>query len=552
MANDYKSPWVKDSEEKNDLPEGIRRPADYVEPKKAAPKRNPEREKAEWEATPENVRKPQGVDLNTFGLRDAIDKNVRMMTEKEMAEERAAEREKRAAMLQPKEQKKEESKVVSTTDNQTGQRSSQAAASASVKSTTSRQPAETKSMNFTVLNGQEMREKIKDFINTDSEMLKSISPEGREELNRLFNNPKTAEEMKSKMFLIADTGGQPTIHPLTMQESIKLNMLEGQEREKYAASLIEKDLASPKSQLEVAKIVDNLNSDYGNDIIARQGVAGHQLQVSNIHVHDQEKLFDGMVSRFAPGADVDSQRADMKDKYLMTAVVDGQNVQKHITRQQFDEFSALPQDQKLAKFNEIFGIQYGNSIAVADKQQANSQDIKINSQQAGNDVKAILAGKDWYQRMTANGYQPTLENVRISKEADGTAYMTVAVNGEDTKTRITDADYSKLLASREPGQDIARQQNNVYQVAQSPMELLLQLLANLLGFNFFNSASTAQQAQQQQRTAPNVADRKAVIEGQGLEPVLRTHASELAAANFEQLDMNNRETGQTVHRGMGL
>ena len=89
-------------------------------------------------------------------------------------------------------------------------------------------------------------------------------------------------------------------------------------------------------------------------------------------------------------------------------------------------------------------------------------------------------------------------------------------------------------------------------MAQSPMELLLQLLANLLGFNFFNSASTVQQAQQQQRTAPNVADRKVVIEGQGLEPVLRTHASELAAANFEQLDMNNRETGQTVHRGMGL
>lgn len=403
---------------------------------------------------------------------------------------------------------------------------------------------------YEVLSGKEIRDKIKDFINTDSEMLKSISPEDRAELNRVFNNPKTAEEMKSKMFLIADIGGRSMIYPLTMQESIKLNMLEDKEREKYAASLIEKDLAAPNSQ--VTKIVDNLNSDYGNDIIARQGVAGHQLQVSNIHVHDQEKLFDGMVSHFAPGTDADSQRADMKDKYLMTAVVDGQNVQKHITRQQFDEFSALPQDQKLAKFNEIFGVQDGNSIAVADKQQANSQDIRINGLQAGNDVKAILADKDWYQRMTANGHQPTLGNVRISKEADGTAYMTVAVNGEDTKTRITDAEYNKLLASREPGQDIARRQNNGYQMAQSPLNLLLQLLVNLLGFNFFSSASTAQQAQPQQRPAPNVADRKAVIEGQGLEPVLRTHASELAAANFEQLDNNDRENGQAVHRGIGM
>ena len=405
---------------------------------------------------------------------------------------------------------------------------------------------------YEVLNGKEIRDKIKDFINSDSEILKSISPEDRAELNRVFNNPKTAEEMKSKMFLIADIGGRSMIYPLTMQETIKLNILEDQKREKYAASLIEKDLASPKSQLEVAKIVDNLNSDYGNDIIARQGVAGHQLQVSNIHVHDQEKLFDGMVSRFAPGADADSQRADMKDKYLMTAVVDGKNVQKHITKQQFDEFSALPQNEKLAKFNEIFGVKDGNSIVVTDKQQANSQDIRINGLQAGNDVKAILSDKDWFQRMTANGYQPTLGNVRISKEADGTAYMTVAVNGEDTKTRITDTEYNKLLASRENGQNVARLQNNSYQMAQSPMLMLLQLLVNLLGMNFFTPSSTVQQAQQQQRTAPNVADRKAVIEGQGLEPVLRTHASELAAANFEQLDMNNRETGQTVHRGIGM
>ena len=405
---------------------------------------------------------------------------------------------------------------------------------------------------YEVLNGKEIRDKIKDFINSDSEILKSISPEDRAELNRVFNNPKTAEEMKSKMFLIADIGGRSMIYPLTMQETIKLNILEDQKREKYAASLIEKDLASPKSQLEVAKIVDNLNSDYGNDIIARQGVAGHQLQVSNIHVHDQEKLFDGMVSRFAPGADADSQRADMKDKYLMTAVVDGKNVQKHITKQQFDEFSALPQDEKLAKFNEIFGVKDGNSIVVTDKQQANSQDIRINGLQAGNDVKAILSDKDWFQRMTANGYQPTLGNVRISKEADGTAYMTVAVNGEDTKTRITDTEYNKLLASRENGQNVARLQNNSYQMAQSPMLMLLQLLVNLLGMNFFTPSSTVQQAQQQQRTAPNVADRKAVIEGQGLEPVRRTHASELAAANFEQLDMNNRETGQTVHRGIGM
>ena len=176
-----------------------------------------------------------------------------------------------------------------------------------------------------------------------------------------------------------------------------------------------------------------------------------------------------------------------------------------------------------------------------------SQDIKINSQQAGNDVKAILADKDWYQRMTANGYQPTLGNVRISKEADGTAYMTVAVNGEDTKTRITDAEFNKLLVSREAGHNVARLQNNGYQMAQSPLNLLLQLLVNLLGFNFFSSASTAQQVQPQQRT-----ERKDVVEGQGLGPVLRTHASELTAAIFEQLDNNDRETGQAVHRGVGM
>ena len=122
MASDYlhNSPWKKKSNEDENIPESIRRPEGYVEPKKEESKRDPEREKAEWERTPESVRKPQSyLDMDTFGLRDTIDKNVRFMTDEEIAAERAAEKEKRAALIQPKkEQQKEEVKVDNLTDEQ--------------------------------------------------------------------------------------------------------------------------------------------------------------------------------------------------------------------------------------------------------------------------------------------------------------------------------------------------------------------------------------------------------------------------------------------------
>ena len=170
MANDYKSPWLKDAEEKNDLPDGIRRPADYVEPKKTAPKRDLEREKAEWERTPESLRKAQAVsDLNAFGLRDAIDKNVRMLSEKEIAEERDTEKEKRAAMLKPKEQKeqkKEDSKDVPVKEKQAEQHTSQTSQSTVDKSSTSHQSnSGGQFVNFT----EEEENKFREYVKNDEE-----------------------------------------------------------------------------------------------------------------------------------------------------------------------------------------------------------------------------------------------------------------------------------------------------------------------------------------------------------------------------------------------
>ena len=43
MANEYKSPWAQKPDKGEETPEYLRRPADYVEPKKPEPKRDPEK-----------------------------------------------------------------------------------------------------------------------------------------------------------------------------------------------------------------------------------------------------------------------------------------------------------------------------------------------------------------------------------------------------------------------------------------------------------------------------------------------------------------------------
>ena len=293
---------------------------------------------------------------------------------------------------------------------------------------------------YKVLNGEELTKIIKNQLPTDANKMKNLSSDDIEEIKKVLNNPATEKELKNKMFLVADYRGKTVVHELSLQEATQLNLMDlmdGARRDQCAADILRNATATDP---RIRQIVDDLNSDYGQDIIAA-AENGKQLQVSNIHVHDQAKLFDGMASRFAAGTNIGSQRAEMQGKYLMTAIVDGKNVQKHISKEQFDEYAALPSDKKLEKFNEIFGIKNGNPVLIADKQTKYSNEGIAIDNRAVSNVRAVLSNRDWNNRMRANGTEPTISNARISKEADGTAYLTANINGEQTKTQISSEEY---------------------------------------------------------------------------------------------------------------
>lgn len=411
---------------------------------------------------------------------------------------------------------------------------------------------------YKVLNGEELTKIIKNQLSTDADKMKNLSADDIAEIKQVLNNPAAAKELKNKMFLVADYKGKTVVHELSLQEATQLNLMEGVRRDQCAADILRNATATDP---RIRQIVDDLNSDYGQDIIASQGVSGNQLQVSNIHVHDQAKLFDGMASRFAAGTNIGSQRAEMQGKYLMTAIVDGKNVQKHISREQFDEYAALPSDKKFEKFNEIFGIKNGNSVLVADKQSKYSNEGIAIDNRAVNNVRAILSNRDWYNRMRANGTEPTINNARISKEADGTAYLTANINGEQTKTQISSDEYNKLSQdvvqqtqqARQTQQTQQTQQRNFF--ASSPLEFLLQFLVAMMGIDVFGM-NTAHQQQSQptrqvQQPQQQTARKETEQQGESISiPIPRQRAQDIASAAFEANMQENQE--QSLHRGRGL
>lgn len=407
---------------------------------------------------------------------------------------------------------------------------------------------------YKVLNGEELTKIIKNQLPTDANKMKNLSSDDIEEIKKVLNNPATEKELKNKMFLVADYKGKTVVHELSLQEATQLNLMEGARRDQCAADILRNATATDP---RIRQIVDDLNSDYGQDIIAA-AENGKQLQVSNIHVHDQAKLFDGMASRFADGANIGSQRAEMQGKYLITAIVDGKNVQKHISKEQFDEYAALPANKKLEKFNEIFGIKNGNSVLIADKQTKYSNEGIAIDNRAVSDVRAVLSNRDWYNRMRANGTEPTISNARISKEADGTAYLTANINGEQTKTQISSEEYNKL------SQDVAQQTQQIRQTQQpqqrnffasSPLEILLQFLVAMMGIDVFGMNTAHQQQSRPTRHVqqPQQQTARKEVEQQGENsslPIPRQRAQDIASAAFEANMQENQE--QTIHRGRGL
>lgn len=467
MASEYKSPWEKKNKENEEIPESIRRPEGYVDPKKEAPKRDPEKEKAQWEQTPEGIRRPAAVDFESFGLRDALDKNVKMMSDEEIAAERAAEKEKRAALIQPKkEQKKEEAKA---DPKQEQHHAESAAVSQNVErpSVAQTQSTVTATTKYEIINGQEIRERMRNFISSSKD-LNNISPEVRAEIIKRLGDSKTAEEMRNKRFLIGEVNGQSMMHLLSEQESEKFSVLSGKKRDQYAAQLLEsesKTLGSLVTDTQIKMIQEQGNREdsrekvqastsqktkndfsyassplelllqmlfkmFGLDFMNKssqqqskattvtQNVPEQQQQqsqepIQRVRTNPEQHIKE--VSNIQVKAD--------GGKYHMVAIVDGKEESREITELQYGKFYALDDRSRLRLLNKVFGIDDGQSVKVADKaistetdqdnsdkRSAAESDKQAQSQSWKNSDYAALAAMNFEQEEISKNQQEHRSN----------------------------------------------------------------------------------------------------------------------------------------------
>lgn len=173
--------------------------------------------------------------------------------------------------------------------------------------------------------------------------------------------------------------------------------------------------------------VSLITKDTGQDIIDTQGVNGHQLEVSNIHVHNAATLLERLN---AAGRNENIQPEVLKDlenKYLMTAIVDGKTVSKVLTEQQFDKAMSLDDYQRFRYFNMVFGIEPGNSVRVPDIHFSQRHTTGVNLTEKSS--QAVAMDKPESNELTSG------RNANELKDMTENAYSTITEQDEATQSR---------------------------------------------------------------------------------------------------------------------
>lgn len=244
MANDrFNSPWGEKT--KDDVPEFLRRPADYEDPKKET-KRDREKEKAERDRTPEFLRKREEIGFESFGLRDAVDKNARLMSDEDIAAERAEEREKRAEKISPKRAKEEPAQEPAKEPEE----KKSGGLYAELLGQRTEEPSQSESMeveqraSFEVVHGVDVLPHMREVLASDG----SIDAAARAQMEQRLNAPETAMGVSNNVYLVGEVDGQKIIHQLTEDEHARLTVYSGAHKEMYANELLQLEKAEQEQQ----------------------------------------------------------------------------------------------------------------------------------------------------------------------------------------------------------------------------------------------------------------------------------------------------------------
>jgi len=203
----------------------------------------------------------------------------------------------------------------------------------------------------------------------------------------------------------------------------------------------------------LAEDISFVTSDRGANIIATQGVDGHQLGVSNIHIHNAATLLERLNAAGCKENIPPEVLKDLEHKYLMTAIVDGKTVSKVLTEQQFDKAMSLDDSHRFRYFNMVFGIEPGNSVRVPDIQYSQRHTMAVQLTEKSSQAMAmeIVKNQAWYQRAVANGTELNITPISIGKDGnDGATELKIEVNGERRYIMLSHKEYDDLNNANKP------------------------------------------------------------------------------------------------------
>lgn len=162
-----------------------------------------------------------------------------------------------------------------------------------------------------------------------------------------------------------------------------------------------------------------ISKDTGQDIIDAQGVDGHQLEVSNIHVHNAATLLERLNAAGRNENIPPEILKDLENRYLMTAIVDGKTVSKVLTEQQFDKAMSLDDYQRFRYFNIVFGIEPRNSVRVPDIQfsQRHTRDVNL-TEKSSQDMTMDKPENNKLKDMTESAYSAIIEQDKANQSQE--------------------------------------------------------------------------------------------------------------------------------------
>ena len=301
----------------------------------------------------------------------------------------------------------------------------------------------------------------------------------------------------------------------------------------------------------------NLNVD---TITSHKG-DGHTFEISNMSVESAMEDLDRACNYRTGGQYSDDIKALLNDKYLLHALVDGQDVQMVISKEDHDRFLKANEENRLEIVRQILDIDPGHIKRGQDVEnlvvQVKSTDGKLSTSHHVFDDEGLRRFENELGHKLIPPKPQIIEDAKTSIQKQENDYkLTIILDGKVYNATMTQQQHDKMMAldDRQKVNFLQKLLSEANIKGQSPdtQQAILQTLNNSL-YNIQPKAevyASATQSQGNQRTAPNAQER--LSENQSLNSSLHTNLSEMTAACFEQLDRDSQEIAQSEHRGLSM